>query len=879
MESTIHGFVLKHARRETAWIVLLTLLSLPVYYLSLDIPKTIMNEAIVGKGMSWPTTVFGFQFDQVGYLFLLCAAFLASVLVNGGLKQYISSMRGRLGERLLRRLRYELVTRTLRFPLPHFRKVSSAEVIPMITAEVEPIGGYMGDAFAQPLIQLGTLLTIVTFLFIQNPLMGLAAISLYPIQAYLIPKLQRRVNQLGKERVRAVRRLSERIGESIAGIQEIRSHGTVNFERATFAEHLGRIYEIRYEIFLRKGFVKFINNFLNQMAPLLFYSIGGYLVIHGDLTIGALTAALSANKDMSAPWKELLDWYQQTQDAKIKYEQVTEQFRPDNMVDEAMQRPLDAKPAAIVGPIALAGVGVLDDGGIRLLENVSLTIEPGDHVVVVGSAASGKDSFAQVLARLTAPTQGRVTWNGDDIQRMTEAAIGARIAYVGPASYMFSSSVRENLAFGLRQRPITPRVREAAAERERQRRLAENRRAGNSELDAEADWVDHEAAGLEAQRGFDERLVALLERVDLADDIYQFGLRGRVDPAARPETAEKILAARSALGEQLATPDLKALVEPFDAARYNTNATLAENLLFGTPTEAGFAIDALASNDRILAILERVGLIERLISAGCQVAETMTEIFADLPAGHELFAQYSFLTADELAELPALLGRAGVGGRNASGADRTRLLALPLKLIEARHRLGVIDAELKEKVLEARAIVRREIATGIGYFESDRYNSAATLQDNILFGKVAYGQLHAAQRVGKLIAETLDARGLRGAVLEVGLDFQVGVAGGQLSLVQRQKLAVARGLVKRPDLLIINEATMSLDAAAQNRVLDGVLAECSERTLVWVAHAPAMARRFARVLVFADGHLVEDGAPSELEREGTAFADLLKQSA
>lgn len=140
MEKTIHRFVLRHARAETLFLIALTLGSLPLYYLALDIPKTIVNQAIVGKGMTWPTEVMGVSLSQVGYLFLLCAAFLVAVLVNGGVKQYLNTLKGRLGERLLRRLRYELVSRILRFPLPHFRKVSAAEMIPMVTSEVEQIG-------------------------------------------------------------------------------------------------------------------------------------------------------------------------------------------------------------------------------------------------------------------------------------------------------------------------------------------------------------------------------------------------------------------------------------------------------------------------------------------------------------------------------------------------------------------------------------------------------------------------------------------------------------------------------------------------------------------------------------------------------------------
>ncbi len=62
----------------------------------------------------------------------------------------------------------------------------------MITSEVEPLGGFIGDAFAQPAFQGGTLLTIILFMFMQDPILGLASVALYPMQGYVIPKLQRR---------------------------------------------------------------------------------------------------------------------------------------------------------------------------------------------------------------------------------------------------------------------------------------------------------------------------------------------------------------------------------------------------------------------------------------------------------------------------------------------------------------------------------------------------------------------------------------------------------------------------------------------------------------------------------------------------------------
>src|SRR6185437_2636028 len=98
--------------------------------------------------------------------------------------------KGRLGERMLRRFRYTLYLRLLRFPSSYFQKMSSAQIIPMITVECEPLGGFIGDAFVLPLFQGGQLLTIIFFMFMQDPMLGAAAVALYPVQGYIIPKLQ-----------------------------------------------------------------------------------------------------------------------------------------------------------------------------------------------------------------------------------------------------------------------------------------------------------------------------------------------------------------------------------------------------------------------------------------------------------------------------------------------------------------------------------------------------------------------------------------------------------------------------------------------------------------------------------------------------------------
>src|SRR5207249_396187 len=144
------------------------------------------------------------------------------------------------------------------------------------------------------------------------------------------------------------------------------------------------------------------------------------------------------------------------------------------------------------------------------------------------------------------------------------------------------------------------------------------------------------------------RLLEVIAIVDLEGDVYQLGLRGTIDPVSRMGLAADILKARRALHGRLTEPALAALVEPFDRARYNKNLSLAENLLFGTPVGDRLKLGQMTGNDYLKATLDRAGVTVPLLSMGRRIAETMVELFADLPPGHPFFEQFSFISADDL---------------------------------------------------------------------------------------------------------------------------------------------------------------------------------------------------------------------------------------
>src|SRR5918992_3748056 len=171
------------------------------------------------------------------------------VLLNGYFKFYISTYKGRVGERMLRRLRYQLVDRLLRFPLPQFRRLRSSEVATMVKDEVEPLGGFIGDAFVQPAFLLSQAVTAMVFILMQSITLGLIAAAVVAIQVVLIPRLRRRLLVLGRQRQLTARQLAGRVGEIVEGITGIRVNDASNWERAEIAGRLGRIFFIRFDIY------------------------------------------------------------------------------------------------------------------------------------------------------------------------------------------------------------------------------------------------------------------------------------------------------------------------------------------------------------------------------------------------------------------------------------------------------------------------------------------------------------------------------------------------------------------------------------------------------------------------------------------------------
>jgi putative ABC transport system ATP-binding protein len=880
LDPNLFRFVWRHSRREQLGILLLILASLPFYFASLDVPRIIVSEALQGgafpegqttaRVFQWSFTLpsflggsrivlsHGWELDQISYLMALSFMFLLLVLINGAFKYFINIRKGILGEQILRRMRYELFAVLLRFRPEDIRSVKPSEAASMINNEVEPVGGFVGDAFIQPVF-LGTqALTALTFILIQSVWLGMIALTVVMIQAIVIPWLRREQIRLGRERQVAARHLAGRIGEVVEAAPAVHVHGTALFDKAEIGRRLGQLFNIRVALFKRKFAVKYLNNLLAQVTPFFFYAVGGYFALKGALDLGQLVAVLAAYRDLPPPVKELIDWDQQRIDVAVKYQQVVSQFTVDKLLPEES----DERPEDLAGPIRVEGLRVLDRAGSPLLDNLTLTIERPSNVALAGGNGSGRDTFAKVIGRQITDYQGTVRIGRRNLLDMSDETAGRLIAFAGPEPLLFGGTIRDNVTYSLRR--IPPPIPEHIKELYDARPLDESLLSGAIDIYLDERWIDYEAAGVQSAEELDGAILRALAVAGLDEEVYWFGLNGRLGPGTSPDLAKRFVEARHAVRDELSAAGLSDLVEPFDPDRYNVHATIGENLLFGVPVGHGPSRSELAADPYLRSILEAEALDEPLTELGLRIAEVTAEMFAGLPPGHPLYERYSFIRADEMEHYQRLIDavRQPGGRAHLSPGARTRLIALAFGYIEPRHRLNLLNDTFNERILRARASLMRhlpqEYAQRIEFYDPAKFMMAAPIRDNILFGRIAFEGSRAEQKVWQVVRKVIAERDLEPVIYRIGLDTEVGPGGRLLYEPQRVSINIARCLIKRPEILVIDGALSIYGPGESDAVLDRLRAAMRGRTLISTVSDASAARGFDRVLTFEGPRLKVD---------------------
>jgi putative ABC transport system ATP-binding protein len=267
---------------------------------------------------------------------------------------------------------------------------------------------------------------------------------------------------------------------------------------------------------------------------------------------------------------------------------------------------------------------------------------------------------------------------------------------------------------------------------------------------------------------------------------------------------------------------------------------------------------------------------------GQRIAEARIELFGDLAPDSKIFETVADVTYEEIVRLKEIVARlkmaerqepqqqeAAPKGKKAPQklSDRDHMFRLAFDYCEAQSRFGVLDAETESKILAARNDLRTEIAEAaeapVFFHDPDRYNPTASVLDNILLGRISSTVVDGKEKVLAAVQELVARTGISNGLLQAGLGFEMGNGGRRLSDQQRQKLHLARAILKKPDIIILNEVLGAMDAAGRReimaRLLDGPLLDETgfQPGFVVVLLDDDLAERFDRVLTYSNGAFVE----------------------
>ena len=823
VKRTLSSWVFSGNTKLQITLLLVIVITVFARVLPLEMQKRVVNEAI--------------KLRNIDLLMLYCGIYLVAVISASGLKYLINVLQTLIGQRTTASIRKALYDHILSLPLSFFRNTSPGSVVSSLVNETTLPGNFVGMAIAVPVTNLLTLLAFAAYLLWLNPLLAAVSLSIYPIVLFLVPMLQKGANRANKKRVDTTRELSGRIAESISGIHEIHGNGAFGIENRKFVRIIDKLLEIRISWSLYREGMKTTNNFFVSLGPFLVFILGGYLTINGRLELGALVAFLSAQEKLYDPWKELIEFYQVYQEATITYNRTMAHF--DQEPEHALE-PVGRKPYALEARLEIKDLSFETDSGIRLLDNINLSMEPGEHLALVGFSGSGKSTLVQCVGQLHKYTGGHILLGDKEVSDLTKRDIVENVGIVAQSPFIFDGTIEENLLYAYQ---------------------------------AKISGKDEDRA--EILPNIDDK-IEILQQTGIFVDVLRFGLNTILTEDQHPGLIAKIIRVRNHFLHNFSEA-LSDYVEFFEEDRYLDFSSILENLAFGTPLKDAFSDANLPKNDFFLRFLDEADLNRPLLSLGAELSKQTIDIIGNLPPD-KLFFEQSSITPDELGDYKIIVQRLKKTKlHQLSGDEREKLLRQGLRFTPGIHKMVGMSHLLENLILEGRALFREKIQTedpgAFSFYRMSDYIYSETILNNILLGKMKTSSPQAQEKINRSIMQLIIEEDLLETIIEMGMQFQVGSKGDRLSGGQRQKLAIARSFLKAPRLLLMDEATSALDNASQARIQNLLETHWKGKSsLIAVVHRLDTIQNYDKVAVMKAGKIVEMGTYDELmSKEGILY--------
>ncbi len=325
-----------------------------------------------------------------------------------------------------------------------YDRVQSGQLISRANSDIRSVQMY--STFA-PLILVQSGIGVIAFAFMLSiswPL-ALLALVIMPFLYVIGVKMRRVMFPISWVTQARLADVATIVDENVNGVRVVKAFAQEGAEVNRLADAAERVaWAYIKDANLRATWAPWVQN-LPQLGLALVLFFGGWMVIQGHLGLGAILAFNAYLLMLQAPFMMLGQLVMMGQRAKASAERIFE------ILDErsdVVERPGAYDLVDARGEVAFRGVGFVYANGVRVLEGVNLEVSPGETVAIVGRTGSGKSTIARLLTRFYDVTEGAITIDGHDVRDLTLESLRREVGVVLDEPFLFSVSIRENIAYG-----------------------------------------------------------------------------------------------------------------------------------------------------------------------------------------------------------------------------------------------------------------------------------------------------------------------------------------------------------------------------------------------------------------------------------------------
>ncbi|MFJ7774669.1 ABC transporter ATP-binding protein [Streptomyces yangpuensis] len=447
-------------------------------------PNQGIDFGAVGVVAVWALVVF-----TLAGLLMLVATRLSNHVMNG----------------TLYRMREELQAKLSRLPLSYFDQQKRGEVLSRATNDIDNIGQTLQQTMGQLLNSLLTIVGVLAMMFWISPLLALVAVGTVPVSVYIAAKIGKKSQPQFVEQWKTTGTLNAHIEEMYSGHNLVKVFGRQKESAALFAEQNEALYRASFKAQLVSGIMQPVMFFISNINYVLIAVVGGLRVASGTLSIGDVQAFIQYSRQFSMPLTQVASMANLVQSGVASAERVYELL---DAPEQERDADVPERPQELRGQVTFDKVAFRYEPDRPLIENLSLSVEPGHTVAIVGPTGAGKTTLVNLLMRFYEVTGGEIALDGVDIAKMTREELRGGIGMVLQDTWLFGGTIAENIAYGASREVTRAEIEEAA-------RAAHADRFVRTLPDGYDTVLDDEGAGVSAG----EKQLITIARAFLSDPV------------------------------------------------------------------------------------------------------------------------------------------------------------------------------------------------------------------------------------------------------------------------------------------------------------------------------------------------------------------------